>query len=98
MITTHSSLPSSLKLTDGGEGGEAVVKTVEKSPPLVIREDKGSRCPDNEGEEENHHDQVNLERRTFDTQHWIFFINISHLGGFLMFGFNGASDFINDHR
>ena len=67
MITTHFSLPSSLKLTDGGEGGEAVVKTVEKSPALVIREDKGSCCPDNEGEEENHHDQVNLQRSRENT-------------------------------
>ena len=58
---------SSLRLTDGCQGGEAVVETVEKSPAFVIREDKGSRGPDNEGEEENHHDQVNLERG--DTPH-----------------------------
>ena len=88
---------SSLRLTDGCQGGEAVVETVEKSPAFVIREDKGSRGPDNEGEEENHHDQVNLQRRSLVTQHWRCFLDISHLGGFLMFGFHCASNFIDDH-
>ena len=70
---------SSLRLTDGCEGGEAVVETVEKSPAFVIREDKGSRGPDNEGEEENHHDQVNLQRRALVTRH-----STLHTGGVLL--------------